>query len=273
MLMPGTINMAVYAEGMATAIPEVLADWLTENGITLNVQQAATFEDFVALMAAPTTDLGVVRNELVQTTFDNGAAKDLWDERAPVVSAGLQPSTYRDTIVALSLTSQNASMVIAPSKVLVGNLLSFSTAMSAYFGGLVFALAIDDPNSFDFEIKLKGGTGAGGNETTIKGCATQQLYLIFTGVNYKVDHVMWNKVPPAGTKSVERSGMDNEGDAPVGKTPSTATFDPSTSTANWNVPFCSEGSYTVTVTVQWTCIPTGVKSKKEKQFVVVVTGP
>lgn len=271
--MPGTINMAVYAEGMGTAIPEVLTDWLTENGITLNVQQAATFEDFVALMAGPTAQVGVIRNDLVQTTFDNGAAKDLWNERGVVINAGMPNTTYRDTMVALAMSAQNASMVIAPTAVLGGTLLSFTTAVSAYFGGLVAKLAIDDPNSFDFEIKLKGGGGAGGNETTIKGCATQQLYLIFTGVNYKVDHVMWNKVPPAGGNAVERSAIDNEGDAPEGKTPSTATFDPSTSTANWNVPFCSEGSYVVTVTVLWTCIPTGIKSKKEKQFTVVVTGP
>lgn len=271
--MPGTINMAVYSEGMGTAISEVLADWLAENGVTLNVLNAASFADFVSLMESPTTQIGVVRNELVQSAFDNGAAKDLWNERATVVSSGMRAATYRDTIAALGLASHDSSIVIARTAPLTGTLLSFATAVSAYFGGLVAALAIDDPNSFDFEIKLKGGTGAGGNETTIKGCAQQQLYLVFTGVNYKVDHVMWNKVPPAGTKSVERSAMDNEGDAPVGKTPSTATFDPSTSTANWNVPFCSEGSYTVTVTVQWTCIPTGVKSKKEKQFTVVVTGP
>ena len=98
----GTLTMAVYAEGMGGAIESVLAGWLSTEGIVLTVVEATDYDHFSTLMADPTTDVGVVSNDLVETSYDNGFVKDLWDERSEVINAGMHYSDYEVHLAAVT---------------------------------------------------------------------------------------------------------------------------------------------------------------------------
>jgi hypothetical protein len=82
-------------------------------------------------------------------------------------------------------------------------------------------------------------------------CPIYPEFFYEVGVNSQTDaeiqHIIWNKKPPAGSTAIERVCVDNEGDFAVGKTPHYSDLRGRICIMS----FCSFGIYELQVTVIW----------------------
>jgi len=275
--MPNPIRLAVLSDGVGDAVQQALADYLAQEGLALQIVQATSWSQFISVLGAPDTHLACVPRDALGVAFGEEVVKDLTPYQGYFGAKGSRISAQGDGPAAIDMDSIAQSLIVPTIQVPDATVQAFMAVCGWIFcgGGAPVPNNPTPPNSFDFDIVPPAS--ATGTPPTMKGseikCTPQTITINTHPVNSHLVHVIWKKAPPGGGASVERHALDNQGDAPKNKTPSTARMSPERqlSAAEWNVPFCSPGAYVITVTCIWECEVDGVQHELTKTLTITVT--
>jgi len=254
-----SMKIATLETGTGPAIQANLSPTLRKMGIHVEIFEAKNFDEFSTMLSSLTVDAAVIPITEVEKIASQGLLQDLTEHLPYFRSRGTLLYTSGETVLGTHLSGLQSILTIPPGmpqEVMVDVLLPVLATAGAMYSGRGVTVAPQDKNTFEWEIHGPDKIP----ESQWSKCVSQTYQVRYKAENAKLLHIIWNKKPPAGTSSVERSAMDNEGDHPDGKRPSTANLDSGT----WNVPYCSKGTYTMTVTVIWLCTLDNIKHTETK---------
>ncbi|HYL77223.1 MAG TPA: hypothetical protein VEU96_23615 [Bryobacteraceae bacterium] len=259
------LTIATADRAIALGLLDAVGSNLSGIGLDVQVVQASSVDELSDILSEGRTDAVIVPDQAVARLSSLGLIRRLDDSMDTLGAAPIELQGHGDSVVGVS-AAQLGSVVTIPGKVreLPPGLLELLIALSRFFGdgGDKIPKKAQPVNSFTWEI-----AGADSLSSATIGCTPQTFQVQYTAVNAKLVHIIWSKDPPPGTAAVPRSALDDKGDAPDGKVPSTASLDRGT----WNVPLCSVGAYKMTVTVQWLCTLTNVIKTETKTKDITVT--
>lgn len=261
------IAIGTHAPGIRGVLEAEVAPVARAQGLTPAVVENHDFDDFAAAIANGTVQAAIVPAALAPRIAATGVLQDLNRLEEQLSSEGAPRYYFRENVLGLRLT-QLDSVLVFP--ICDGDGLSDEELLLLLL--ILIWLLCDrekrvepiDKNTFEWEINGPAEVGKEDQET----CSLQTYQIRTRAENAVLQHILWNKKPPPGGRSVERTALDDEGDAPEGKIPSKSSL----ANRTWEVPFCSPGDFILEVTVVWKCLLNGRVHKETKTRTIKALG-
>lgn len=247
-----SISVATLQRGIAGLFEAQLKPLAHKKNIDISVLENNDYDDFVKSVKSGAVHAVAIPIEEANNMAGAGLFKHLNNFEEQLMEWGAPLYYFGENVMGIMMT-KNGNVLAAPKRngndITEEEFLEFLAFIIWLFCDKVARVKPIDKNSFDWEINGPGTVG----EADRRSCSVQTYQVRYRAENSVKEHIIWNKVPPAGGRSVERTAIDDQGDSPTGKIASVASLEQGT----WQVPFCSPGQFTMKVTVIWKCLLDG----------------
>jgi hypothetical protein len=242
------VRIGTLEEGVAGFFESNLVSLAESKNLELEIFENNDFDDFVSQLSSGKIDVIIVPNKNAFTIAGLEKVRGINNFEESLNEIGAPKYSFGPDIYGVALDKIESTLLICTDRddELEEFLLLLVLLLLALCGDKEKEVKPIDKNSFEWEINGTDTISAEDAQT----CTLQTYQVRFRAENAKLQHIIWNKKPPVGGRSVERTAIDDKGDAPDGKVPSKANLEEGT----WKVPFCSPGQFILTVTVIWICL-------------------
>lgn len=258
-----SISVATLQSGIAGLFETQLKPLAKKNNININVLENNDYDDFVKSMKSGAVHAAAIPFVEANNMAGAGLFKDLSQYESQFKEWGAPLYYFGENVIGIMMT-KNGNVLALPedngNDITEEELLDFLLFILWLYCELLPPVKPLDKNTFDWELIGPDTVGTPLRET----CTNVTFTVRYRAENAIKQHLIWNKTPPAGSTSVERTAIDDQGDSPTGKTPSLANLEQGT----WQVAFCRPGEFKVKATVIWKCLLDGVVHTETKEKTV-----